>query len=255
MNSSIDKYAIQLDEAALHGKATSQISAEHSISLEESYKIQEASLERRYSRGEMLTGYKLGFTSKAKMEQMGVDEIIFGRLTEAMHILPMEPLQLNKYIHPRVEPEIAFLLGKDLDKKISIEEVPEYIKAVAVAIEVIDSRYENFKFSLEDVIADNCSSAGYMISEWMTADTSVQNIDISLRINKEEVQTGNSNAILGNPLESLVEVSKMAEKYNVSLESNHIILAGAATSAVYVKEGDSVEAEFKNLGTLSLYVT
>ena len=70
-------------------------------------------------------------------------------------------IHLNQYIHTRAEPEIAFRISEDINRQISLEELPNYIDKMAVAIEVIDSRYKNFKFSLEDVIADNCLSSGY----------------------------------------------------------------------------------------------
>ena len=123
-------------------------------------------MEERYTRGDNFVGLKLGFTSYAKMEQMGVHDMIWGRLTNDMWIQNGDEVMLDKFIHPRAEPEIAFKLKKALDREISLEEIPDYIESCCAAIEIIDSRYKNFKFSLEDVIADNCSSSGFVLGEW-----------------------------------------------------------------------------------------
>jgi len=254
MKQSIDTFASQLDAAAKMAKATHQIAKENAISLTDAYAIQQASIDKRIERGEKLIGFKLGFTSKAKMEQMGVDEIIFGRLTDAMQIKNEGNLNLQNYIHPRVEPEIAFLLSKDIEGEIELSEVNTYIDKVGIALEIIDSRFENFKFSLEDVVADNCSSTGFVIADWLPNDTFINNVGISLNIDGAAQQNGNTNAILGNPLESLVEVSKMAKKYNAQLTKGSIILAGAATSAVFLKSKNNVEASFEGLGSVKFNV-
>ena len=250
----ISQTASTLDHAAASASPISQVSLSQKFSLVQAYKIQALSINKRIERNEILTGYKLGFTSKAKMEQMGIHEVIWGRLTDSMCILNGEKLALSKFIHPRVEPEIAFRVSKPIHKVLSFDNLYEHFDAVAAAIEVIDSRYENFKFTLEDVVADNCSSAAYVIGEWMSPETSIQNLKISLSINDKSVQEGNSNAILGNPLESLIEMSKMAVKYNEPIEVGKIVLAGAATSAEYVKSGDIVQADFETLGTVNLNV-
>lgn len=254
MKQHLKNIANTLDEAAFSARSTQQVSHSHKINLEEAYQIQKLSLEKRYERGEKLIGYKLGFTSKAKMEQMGVHELIWGRLTNKMHIENGGTLSSTNFIHPRVEPEIAFLIKKRIDKAIALEEATAYLEGVAGALEVIDSRYENFKFSLEDVIADNCSSAGYVIGKWYPADTPVNNLGIVMNINGKESQKGNSNAILGNPLESLVEISKIFAKNGKVIEPETIILAGAATSAVYIHSGDEIEGQFEALGNVRLTV-
>ncbi len=254
MKHPIKKIAAALDQAALQSQATQQVSLTHPISLEEAYDIQKISIEKRLERGEKLTGYKLGFTSKAKMEQMGVHDIIWGRLTDNMEVINSQTLSMSNFIHPRVEPEIAFLIGKPIDEFLTLETATDYLQGVAAALEIIDSRYENFKFSFEDVIADNCSSSAYVLGEWLPPTTPLQNLDIALVINKKISQTGHSNAILGNPLASLVEMAKMARKYNLEIKPGQVILAGAATSAVYIHEGDKIEGQFNELGKVHIEV-
>jgi len=249
-----NKIAELLDKAAYNAKACEQISAHTTFDLNAAYAIQSISMSRRYIRGEKLTGLKLGFTSRAKMEQMGVHDMIWGRLTDSMHYASGADLKKDKFIHPRVEPEIAFLVSEKIEKELTLENVKEYVHSVAVAIEVIDSRYENFKFSLEDVVADNCSSSGFVLGEWKPVGTNIQNIPIQININKALAHDGNSNAILGNPWESMVAISRLAVDNGEILKKGSIVLAGAATPASYVNQGDSILASAEGLGNVSLQV-
>jgi len=254
MKRSIQEIGIILDRAAHSATVTQQISLSQQIDLKEAYDIQEASIGHRFERGENLTGYKLGFTSKAKMDQMGVHDLIWGRLTDKMHYQNGASLNSKHFIHPRVEPEVAFLIGKTIDRTLDLDQAKDYLDGVAPALEVIDSRYENFKFSLEDVIADNCSSAAYVIGEWHPPSTDVGDLDINLSINKELVQSGNSNAILDNPLESLVAISRILSEQGMEIIPGMVVLAGAATPAYFIHPGDQIKGTFEGLGEVSLNV-
>ena len=254
MKQLIQELAEVLDNAAKDSTPITQLSLNHSFSLVDAYEIQKVSIKRRYERGENATGLKLGFTSRAKMEQMGVHDLIWGRLTDKMAIENGGDLALSGYVHPRAEPEIAFLLKDDITDLISLENATDFISGVAAAIEIIDSRYENFKFSLEDVVADNCSSSAYILGDWKEATTNIADLAIELKVNGEIVHSGNSNAILGNPLESLVEAVRLASENNVPLKKGMIILAGAATPAVFLKKDDQVEVNVADLGTVTLNV-
>lgn len=255
MSINYNKIAQQLDNAAFDAQATSQISLETPFNLQESYAIQSIVMSKRYLRGHKLVGLKLGFTSKAKMEQMGVHDMIWGRLTSDMQYADNDTLQKSKFIHPRAEPEIAFLVKKRIDKILTQEDLATYISSTAVAIEIIDSRYENFKFSLEDVIADNCSSAGFALGKWHPISQDVRDIDISLKVDEEVAHAGNSNAILGNPYESLFAISRLSIEYGETIEEGSIILAGAATPAVFIQPGNRIEASANGLGTVVLNVS
>lgn len=246
-----NKIAEKLDHAALHHEAIDQISTENKMKLEEAYAIQSISIARRYLRGDHRIGLKMGFTSKAKMEQMGVHDLIWGRLTDKMKIKEGEAIDLRNYIHPRVEPEIAFLLNDAQLDLFTVETVQHKVTSVAIAIEVIDSRYKNFKFSLEDVVADNCSSAGFVIGQWHDSSSKIEGIDMKITIDNEIIHEGNSNAIMGNPWESLVAALRLAKENGEALGAGDIILAGAATPAEYLKPNQSISAEATGLGTVS----
>lgn len=240
-----------LDQAATKAKPVEQMAAKNKISLNDAYEIQRTSIEHRKVRGEKVTGYKLGFTSKAKMEQMGVNDLIWGILTDEMKISQNETVNLSRWIHPRAEPEIAFRVSKDITRELTLEELPEFIDMMAPALEIIDSRYENFKFSLEDVVADNCSSTGYVIGEWKPLSTPISNLKMELLVNDDVIESASSAAILDNPLQSVVELSRLASRAGLTVKKGHSILAGAATAAIFLKPNQVLSTRVEKLGTVS----
>lgn len=250
-----NKIAESLDQAAQSASPLQQISIAQPIDLQEAYAIQSISMSRRYMRGEKRLGLKMGFTSKAKMEQMGVHDIIWGRLTDEMYYENGGELSMKKFIHPRAEPEIAFRLAQDINEIIPLDKVNAVVDGLTSAIEIIDSRYENFKFSLEDVIADNCSSSGFIIGSWKPATTPIRDITISLSIDGEVIHSGNSDAILGNPWESLEGAIRLAIENGEPLKKGDIILAGAATPATYIKSGQTIETTAEGFDPIFIKVT
>lgn len=242
-----------LDNAVIQAASIDQISLSIPLDLATAYAVQSAVIEKCLQRGEVLTGIKMGFTSKAKMEQMGVHDMIWGQLTDRMALAHEGHLVMNELIHPRAEPEIAFLLSKPIQEQLTLDNVGEYVSHVAIALEIIDSRYKNFKFSLEDVVADNCSSARYAIGAWHPVSTPIQDIAMSLVIDGATIEEGNSNAILGNPWESLIAASRLATAGGVQLLPGHLVLAGAATSASYIKQGQIISASSPVLGSVAIH--
>jgi 2-oxo-3-hexenedioate decarboxylase len=153
---------------------------------------------------------------------------------------------LRRFIHPRIEPEIAFRLGRD----VAGNNIADCVDAVAPALEIIDSRYRDFRFSLPDVIADNTSAAAFVVGEWQPM-RDVADLPVRMLVDGQEVETGSTAAILGHPLYALEQLVELAAKYGIGLRSNDIILAGAATAAVPFGE-HRVAAEVRGLGTASV---
>src|SRR5690606_25872319 len=143
---------------------------------------------------------KMGLTSKAKMMQVGLQDVLWGRLTDHMLHKNGGDIQLDEFIQPRAEPEIAFLLKSPLAGKITELEAREAIAAVAPAIEILDSRFSNFRFNVDDAIADNCSSSAFIIGEWNAPSTSFSNVGMIMEFNGKPVALGSSSAILGDPI-------------------------------------------------------
>jgi len=180
------------------------LSEKSKYSLDEAYDIQSASIQRRLNRGEKRNGMKMGFTSRAKMIQMGLNDMIWGRLTDGMMVEDGDTISLKNYVHPRVEPEIAFLLKRPLPYPCTAAEAIAAVDGVAPAMEIIDSRYKNFKFSLEDVVADNASSSSFVVGPGHKPDTELENRGMVMEFNGRPVQIGSSAAMLGQPVRSLV---------------------------------------------------
>jgi 2-oxo-3-hexenedioate decarboxylase len=157
----IKALAQRVDDAAHYAKEIPQLS--EPITLAEAYAIQKQSVGRRFARGERQVGIKMGFTSREKMIQMGVHDMIWGRLTDRMIVEDGGTTSFRTYVHPRIEPEIAFLLKRELVGTITPLQALSAVEAVAPAVELIDSRYQAFKFSLTDVVADNSSSSGFVV--------------------------------------------------------------------------------------------
>ena len=250
---SLAKYAEIVDEAARTAKAIPQFTTAAPLGLEEAYAVQALSLERRFARGEKLVGVKMGLTSRAKMIQVGVDQAIWGRLTDAMRLEEGGALSKKRYVHPRIEPELAFLMKRELSGEVSAAEALSAVEAIAPAMEVIDSRYENFKFALPDVVADNSSSSGFVIGNWGRPDQNFSNLGIVVEVDGRAVQVGSTAAILGHPIRSLVAAARAASSIG-GLKPGWIVLAGGATAAHPLSVGQHVRHVMQNLGSVSISV-
>lgn len=246
--SDLASIAARLDEAARTATATPQVSLETDLGVEDAYRVQQASIQRRLDRGEQLVGVKMGLTSQAKMRQVGVHEVIWGHLTSAMRVADGGRIAFPRYVHPRAEPEVAFGLKHVLTGEVSPAEALAAVEWVAPAIEIIDSRYENFKFALPDVIADNASSSSFVVGPPRRPDHPIDNEGMVLEVDGQVAQTGSSAAILGHPLRSLVAAAKLTARLGLVLQPGWIVLAGGATAAVPLKPGMQVSLTTATLG-------
>ncbi|RBQ21035.1 4-oxalocrotonate decarboxylase [Spongiactinospora rosea] len=240
-----------LDDAAQAGRTVARPTDTLPLDVATAYQVQRAAFERRLTRGERPAGVKMGFTSKAKMAQMGVDDLIWGMITDAMLVEDGGTLDIGGLIHPRIEPEIAFLLGRPLTGRPTPAEVAGAVAGVAVAYEVLDSRYEGFSFTLPDVIADNASAAALGVGPWRPL-TDVGNVGLLLEIDGRPAEAGSSAAILGDPLRSLAAAARLACAAGVTLEAGWIVLAGAATAAVPLPRGAHVRVAASGLGNVEV---
>ena len=237
-----------VDNAATSCIPVKQISEIQVISLVDAYEIQKLMIDLRLDRGEKLIGLKMGFTSEAKMKQMGVHDMIWGRLTDEMIVENQGSVGKSKYIHARAEPEICFRISKDIEGEIALQELDQYVDGIACAIEIIDSRFENFKFSLEDVVADNCSSTGVVVGEWNKPSRDIANLKMTLSFNNEVKAEGSSFDILGDPWKSLQAATRLANQYAEKIKAGHIIMAGASTAAIFIEQGTTVSVDVEGLG-------
>ncbi|WP_422061071.1 2-keto-4-pentenoate hydratase [Sphingopyxis sp.] len=247
--------AARLDDAAREARAIPQITGEDStLSLADAYAIQGAAIDRRLARGERLVGVKMGFTSEAKMAQMGLKDQIWGRLTSDMVVTNGAAIERARFIHPRVEPEVAVRLNAPLTGAVTREEALAAVDAVAAALEVIDSRYENFRFALGDVVADNASSSAFVVGPWMPAGTDISDVAMEMRVDDAPAETGTSAAILGDPIRSLVAAARLAGSAGLVLEPGWIVMLGGATAAAAIGSARAVSLDAAHLGRVGFTI-
>ncbi|MGC2865423.1 2-keto-4-pentenoate hydratase [Corynebacterium glutamicum] len=230
------------------------------MSINDAYAVQHAVVDHFLADEEKLVGVKLGFTSRSKMEQMGVDSIIVGYLTDRMELDPAKPIQLDPFIHPKLEPELVFHLAENVERstKETAETLAQAIRnatdKVAVGMELIDSRYIDFKFTLTDVIADNTSAAGFIVGEWQNYPVELAGRQVQFQINSETVESATTDAILGNPEDAFLELAKMVLEYDFPLIGGSIILAGSMTPAVLLESGQTVSAQVEGFPELTVKI-
>src|SRR5260370_37245685 len=250
----IEEYARRLDRPLLDREETPPLTASHGdFDLETAYRIQEQGVALRLERGEKIVGYKMGLTSAAKRAQMNLGAPIYGGLTGAMRV--SGPLRAADGIHPKIEPEIAFITARELRGNILRDEALKACSGVAPAMDVLDSRFVGFKlFSLPDVVADNCSSWRFVLGE-PKKPRDVGGLRVRMIVDGVLKQEADSNAISGHPLESLVQLVAMLHAHGRPLPAGSLVLAGAAPAAEPLRPGMRVDLEVEHLGALSLAAT
>jgi 2-oxo-3-hexenedioate decarboxylase len=187
------------------------------------------------------------------MIQMGISDMIWGRLTHDMRVDDGGALEVASRVHPRVEPELVFMLRKPLAGVVSMVEALDAVEAIAPALEIIDSRYQAFKFSLEDVVADNASSSGVVLGPWHKRDTDFSNLGLVLSVNGQTRQIGTTAAILGHPLRSLVAAARLVAESGEVLPEGSIVMAGGASAAEALAPNAWVELEMQHLGRVGFH--
>jgi 2-oxo-3-hexenedioate decarboxylase len=256
VNVDFEKWAGHLLDAEARRQAVAPITdTEPGLSVEDGYAIQGALIARRQSAGERIVGVKLGLTSKAKQQAMNVDEPCFAVLTDAMHLPAEVPLSVGDLIHPRVEPEIVLYLGEDVaGPGVTSQDVLDAAAAASCGLEVIDSRYADFKFTLADVVADNASSARFTLG---TCRVDPRSVDLALvgcllEHDGNLVATAAGAAVLGHPAEGVARLANWLGERGRTLRSGWAVLTGGLTDAVPLAPGSHVVATFGHLGRVGL---
>jgi 2-oxo-3-hexenedioate decarboxylase len=204
--------------------------------------------------GDPVVGAKLGLTSAAKQRTMGVHEPIVGFLTAGMDLARVadRSAALAALGQPRVEPEVAFVLARDLAGPVADEELGSYVAAVATALEVLDSRWTGYSFRLPDVLADNTSAAAYVVGEPVPLPDDLASREARWLVDGALVTTTSPAAILGDPLAALGHLASHLGMRDESLPAGAVVLAGAMTDAVALQQGRSFTVEVDGLPPLTL---
>ena len=222
------------------------------IDVVDAYEIQLHNIRRRERR---VVGHKVGLSSLVMQQMMGVDEPDYGHLLDDMALAEDVGVPAAKYCQPRVEVEVGFVLGADLPGADCTEDdVLAATAALAPAIELIDSRIADWKIGLADTIADNASSAGFVLGSGRVPPGAldIRKIEARLLRGEEVVAEGRSDAVLGNPVTAVAWLARKVADFGVRLRAGNVVLPGSCTKAIDVRGGDSFRAEFSGLGTVSL---
>ncbi|MFC0557629.1 2-keto-4-pentenoate hydratase [Halalkalibacter alkalisediminis] len=246
-------------DAELQRKEVVKITSDKvpNLTVEEAYTIQEEIVNLKLEQGHSIVGPKMGLTSRAKMKQMNVEEAIYGYIFDNMVVQEGSEISLADFIHPKVEAEIAFILGKDIEGPgISGAQVLAATDYVCSALEIIDSRYENFNFTLPDVIADNASSSKVVFGNKIRRpeDLDLDLVGTVLSINGEIKDLGAGAAVLGHPANSVAMLANMLHRKGEKLKAGQVILTGGITGAVHLSYGDHVTAKLDGLGEVTFSV-
>lgn len=225
------------------------------MNLDDAYEIQRFQLQTYLEQGRTLAGRKVGLTSLAMQQQLGVDSPDFGFFMEDMVHHEDADLHADAFISPKVEPEFGFVLNRTLTgPDVTREEAAAAIGAVYAAIEIIDSRVENWNIKLVDTVADNASCGAIAVGT-TPLDVSVddlKSVSCALRIDGEERASGTGEAVMGDPIAPLVWLANVLGEQGVALEAGQLILPGSFTKAEPVIVGESATADFGELGSLTI---
>ncbi|EHR49517.1 2-keto-4-pentenoate hydratase [Saccharomonospora marina XMU15] len=230
------------------------IETDPEATIADAYRIQQEQVRHWTSSGQLIKGHKVGLSSSAMQEQMGVDQPDYGHLLSGMFHLEQQPIPASAFLQPRIEPEIAFVLGRPLEGPgVTVADAVRAVEFVLPALEIVDSRIRDWNISIVDTIADNASSGGVVLGSKPTLLSAVdlRLVGCTLHSDGELIATGAGAAVLGSPLNALVWLANTVGPLGVRLEPGHVVLPGSMTRAFPVKPGDSVVANMAELGTVT----
>ena len=253
----VNRLARRLDEARLAGREVERLTLEFpDLTLEQAYRIMDTGITLRREHGEHGVGLKMGLTSEAKRQQMGLGAPIYGVLTDAMRV--RGNFRMAGTLHPKIEPEIAFHFADGLKGCPGRSEVLAACTGVCAALEILDSRYRDFKyFSLPDVVADNASSSHFVLADSWTDVDGVELGELELAMSLDGVvrQRARGNAISGDPVLSVVQLCALLDSRGRTLPPDSVVLAGAATAAEPLQVGQVVSLHVDRLPVVNVSIT
>jgi len=249
----VQRFASTLRDAAANAAPVPMLSLKAAVSERDGYRIQHAAWP------DASMGYKMGLTSRAKMAQVGVDRPIYGVLAASARLDAGEEPSRAQFIHPRAEPEVAFVMRRAPAPGCGAEELLRCVEYVTIAIELIDSRYRDFKFALGDVIADNASGSRVVLGDMAVRPGKVDlsNVGMVFEVDGVPRHFASSAAILDHPLRSLLALVRLLDRFSdvnggARLGEGDVVIAGAATEAVPLDAGTWVRLRTDGLGDVSL---
>ena len=252
----IEKLAEHLENAELQAYEVTKITDDYpNMTFTDATDVQWEIRRRKMSRGHKIVGMKMGLTSWAKMKQMGVEMPCYGFLADYFSLPDGAQVLFDELIHPKVEAEIAFVTNKELSgKNLTVEEVLAATELVVPAVEIIDSRYKDFKFDLTSVQADNSSSTRFVVGSHAAKpeDFDWSTLGVVMQKNGEIIELGAGAAVLDHPAASVAMLATMLAERNEVIPAGTFIMTGGITAAVLVERGDSIVVRYQGLGTVTM---
>jgi 2-oxopent-4-enoate hydratase len=225
------------------------------LGIEDAYAIQSLNIDRRTAAGQRVIGRKVGLTSRPMQELLGVDEPDFGVLTDEMMVEDGDLIAMSRLVQPRVEAELAFVMGEDLaGPGVSTATALRAIEGALPAVEVVDSRVADWKIKLVDTVADNASSGLLVVGGRMrpVADLDLRLLGVAIYRRGELLDTGAGAAALGNPARCVAWLANKLGSLGAGLRAGDVVLPGAVHKMVPVRPGDVFRAEFAHLGAVTV---
>lgn len=252
---SIQAAALALRQSRASRKTIAPVSGTHGIAgLEAAYSVAELNTQARLAEGRRIVGLKVGLTSKAVQLQLGVDQPDFGVLFDDMEFLNGQDAPVSRLMQPKVEAEVAFVVGRDLQGQApSWAEFLGSLSHALPALEIVDSAITDWKISLVDTVADNASCGLYVLGDQPVAvgDVSLGEIGMQMRQNGQTVSVGTGAACLGHPLRAAYWLARTMAARGQGLRAGQVILSGALGPMVPVAVGDLIQADLGALGSVS----
>lgn len=258
-SSKIESHVKHLKSAWDRGEGVKPITAlDPKLSINEAYEVQLYTIQEYLEDGQHITGKKIGLTSKAMQDLLGVEEPDYGQLTNEMEVENGGSISFKRVLQPKVEGEIAFILKNDLaGPHVTPLDVVQATDVIVPALEIVDSRIKDWKITLEDTVADNASSGLYLLGgkPRKITDVDIKYIGMALYKNEKLQNTGVGAAALGDPVKCVAWLANKLAKYGISLKAGEIILSGALSAAIDAEPGDYFHAKFADLGEVSVHFT
>jgi 2-keto-4-pentenoate hydratase len=251
---SVTELADTLDKAAATRSPVAALLTQHGLDATTAYQVQDGVVALRVSRGEHVVGGKLGLTSKAKQVAMGVNEPLYGFMTSDMTLLSGGILKLDKLIHPRIEPEVAFVLSAPVEgPNATAADVLAATSYVCAALDVIDSRYEGFSFKHVDAVADNASSAAFALSNELVRPTmDLALVGCVLEVDGQVHDSAAGSAVMGHPATAVAFMANKLAEVGRRLEAGWVVLSGGLTAPVPMTPGRTVTSTLAGIGSVTL---
>src|SRR5690625_67743 len=257
--SKIEEHANNLASAWKIGEGVQPVTAlDPELTIDEAYQVQQKMIDMEINNGQKITGKKIGLTSKAMQDMLGVNEPDYGHLLDNMEIGHGESISFKQVLQPKVEGELAFILKEDLTgPDVTTMDVLKATDVIVPALEIVDSRIKDWKITLADTIADNASSGLYVLGERVKklSDIDIKQIGMALYKNNELQNTGVGAAALGNPATCVAWLANKLAIYDITLKAGEVILSGALSAAINAKPGDEFYAKFAQLGEVRVSFT